>query len=320
MELFQAGVLISNLRMKRGWTQEFLCKGICDKRTLARIEKGEHAPELFTFSSLMERLGEDPAKYYSGVVTIVDKMLIDLDEQLVNLLRKKDEEFDKEAEQLIAKHDEAKAKTKSKKYTQVLLSHKATLAFNRNEYLNAYELAIDGIKITNPDFDETKADTYIYTSQEIELVNAIAASQYFNKSCEDSTNIYLKLKVAIDKHYRADKSKQKNYLQMLYNITKNMGIQKEYEECIALCNQGILLSKEGRKYHYLSLFLFNKACSLLCLGHKEEGILSMSRAYALFLGVEDYSKMLQVNTFLKHEFGIDISELYTLLYFEPLCE
>ena len=315
MELFQSGVLIKSLRMKRCWTQEVLCKGICDRRTLIHIEKGKHTPELYTFTQLMERLGEDPAKYYSGIVTVEDEKLMNLNSQLTNLLRKKEDEFDREAESLIAKHEEAKAK--SKKYSQVLLSHKATLAFNREDYLNAYEFAFDGIKITNPDFEETKADTYIYTSKEVELVNTIAASQYFNKSCKDSTDIYLKLKSAIDKYYRADKSKQKNYLQMLYNITKNMCNQKDYIECVPLCNQGIELSREGRMYHYLPLFLFNKAYSLLYLNQKEEGIYLMSKSYALFLGFEDFSKILQMQTFLKEEFRIDLVEIYPLLCFEP---
>ena len=107
---------------------------------------------------------------------------------------------------------------------------------------------------------------------------------------------------------------------MLYNITKNMCNQKNYIECVPLCNQGIALSKEDRNFHFLSLFLFNKAYSLLYLQQKEEGIYLMSRAYALFLSVEDYTKILQMQAFLKDEFGITLAEIYPLLHFESQYE
>jgi len=314
MELFQAGILISSLRLERGWTQELLCKGICGRRNLIRIEKGEHIPELFTFTALMQRLGEDPAKYYSGIVTIGDKMLMDLDERLTNLLRKKEEEFDREAEILIAKHEEVKSKSKS--YSQVLLSHKATLAFNRKDYLNAYNYAISGIKITNPDFDETEADTYIYTSQEIELVNAIAASQYYNESWEHSVGIYLKLKASIDKNYLADNSKQKNYMHLLYNLSRILGLHGKHSESLSLCNEGVELSKNNDSTHFLSLFLFNKAVSLFYTEQKEEGIQVMSRAYTLFLCIENYAHISNIRSFLESEFGISLTDIYPKLHFK----
>ncbi len=133
---------------------------------------------------------------------------------------------------------------------QLLLTHKAALAYNRGDYQLAYSYALDGIKISHPHFDEHKVETYIYTSIEIQLVNTIAAAQIFNKSLDASTEIYMKLKNSVDRNYAADKSKQKKYLLLLYNITHNLGLLKKYQDCIPLCNQGIELSKIDRNLQF----------------------------------------------------------------------
>ena len=316
MELFHSGVLIKELRKQKKWTQSYLCEGICDKGTLARIEKGERRPEMFIFISLMERLGEDPRKYYYDIITMEDKLLIDLDIKLTDLLRKRDKDAEDEAELLINELDERKD-FKSKRYMQLLLHHKATLSFNREQYTDAYNYAIQALKITNPNFDEEKIDTYIYTSIEMELINTIAAAHNFKNSIEKSTDIYLKLKTAMDKNYMNDDSKLRNYLQVLFNVTKNLSISSKHEDCLQLCDKGIELSKADRNSYFLPRFIFHKGCSLLYLNKREEGIGYMCKAYALFLGMDNHTEISLMLPFLENEFGLNLSDLEFRLRIPP---
>jgi len=313
MELFHAGVLIKELRKQKKWTQGFLCDGICDKGTLARIEKGERCPELFIFTSLMERLGEDPRKYYTGIITMEDKLLIDLDDKLRSLLRIKDEKTDNEAEAIINEHEQRNV-FKSKRYMQLLLHHKATLSFNRDNYTDAYDYATEAIKITNPKFDEESIDTYIYTTIEIELVNIIAIAQTYKNSIQKATDIYLKLKSAMDKNYLNDESKLKNYLQVLYNIAKNLGLLSKFDDCLPICNMGIKISQQERDSYFIPRFTYYKGCCLLYLDKREEGISFLSKAYALFLGMDNRTEISLLLSFLKSEFGIALLELETCLW------
>lgn len=61
-----AGIVIRNERIKRDWSQEGLCRGICAVSYLSKIEQGKAEPSLQVLELLMERLGicwtqEDPA-------------------------------------------------------------------------------------------------------------------------------------------------------------------------------------------------------------------------------------------------------------------
>lgn len=57
MATYCAGVLISELRKKRGITQEKLAERLCDRRTIFYIESGSISPSKYLLERLMQRLG-----------------------------------------------------------------------------------------------------------------------------------------------------------------------------------------------------------------------------------------------------------------------
>ncbi len=67
MPLFNANMLIRELRKARGLTQEKLAEGICSRQTITKIENGERKPDWWTFKNIMLRLESDPENYMSDI-------------------------------------------------------------------------------------------------------------------------------------------------------------------------------------------------------------------------------------------------------------
>ena len=211
MPLYRGDVLIKELRKARNLTQEQLCEGICEKGTLSRIERGLRRPDWFTFERLMQRLGEDPIKYYTDIVNIEDKQIIDLKEKIHKCLLMKTEEGFKEAETFLIQLEQRGANNLVRQYA---LYVKASLASHRGQHNKSLSLAVRGIRVTVPHFDEDKIDTYILSMDEVRLINIIAnkyAALSYEQKCLD---IQLKLIASMDMGYTDDDEK----LKRVYNL------------------------------------------------------------------------------------------------------
>lgn len=57
MEKMPIGAYIKQQREAKGWSQEFLCEGVCSRTTLSRIENDSQVPSFTTLNKLFEKLG-----------------------------------------------------------------------------------------------------------------------------------------------------------------------------------------------------------------------------------------------------------------------
>ena len=56
METILIGSYIRQKRQDKGWSQEFLCEGICDRSSLSRIEHNKQAPSPGILKRLLNKL------------------------------------------------------------------------------------------------------------------------------------------------------------------------------------------------------------------------------------------------------------------------
>ena len=300
MTLFQVDILIKQLRKNNNLSQEQLCEGICTKDTLSRIERGLRRPDWYIFERLMQRLGEDPQKYFTDIATKKDKQILEVKDQLKYVLRSKNND---EAATLISEL-ENKEDFKEGLNLQFLLKAKSSLAFNKKDYRGMYDYAVDAIRITKPYFNEEEIDSYILFYDEIIIINQIATAHSFISSLAKSTDILLKLKVSMDNGYIDDDEKIKTYITILYNITKNLGLLKRYDESLEICDIGINLCIKYQNSFLHPMILFNKAYCLLHLEKKEEGINILEKVYALFIGNDRLTELAEIKNYVEKEFGI----------------
>ncbi|MDR1663949.1 MAG: helix-turn-helix transcriptional regulator [Clostridiales bacterium] len=305
MPIYRGDTLIRELRKSKGLTLKELSEGICSLDSLSRIERGQRRPDWYIFERLMQRLGENPRKYYSDVATAEEKKIIDQKDAITELLRKKTAEGDEQARRMVARL-ETDGNYKEGINRQFLLRARSILAFHEKHYQSMYDYAAEGLKITIPEFDEEKIDTYALSFDEIKLVNQIAVARNFLTSMEKSTEILLKLKSAVDKGYADGEEKAKTYISLLYNITKNLGLLKKHDEAIALCDDGIALCQKHRDSFYHPLFLINKGSGFIFLDKKAEGAGMLKTARSLLRGFNRLSELETLENYANTEFGIKL--------------
>jgi len=319
-DTFEFGKIIKQLREEKGWTQSQLCNGysdveydielkvtgaICTQYQLSRIESGKQRPHWDTFAKIMQRLGEDPNKYYPQYsLTKQDKKYSKIKDELKYLLREKTDDANVKAETLIRELEE-ESFCKKMLNQQFILKTKALLAFNRKDYKATLDYATKGITISKPNFHEDKIDSYALYYDEIALINLIASAQSFlSSSLTTSTNIWLKLKSCIDMGYVDEDEKSRTYVRILYNLAKNLGLLKRYDECISLCDEGIVLFKKRLDIFHFPLFLINKGYCLLCLDEKEEGMIHLKQAHAFLRASERLEELSMMESLFQNTFGI----------------
>jgi len=76
MPLYNAGQLIKELRIAKGFSQQQLAEGICARQSVYMIERGHRKPEWVLMKSLLLRLGIAPETYYSEMTSSRDVYII----------------------------------------------------------------------------------------------------------------------------------------------------------------------------------------------------------------------------------------------------
>ena len=93
MEEMLIGPYIRQKRLDKGWTQEYLCDGICTAPTLSRIETNDRTPSSSVLKALLERLGLPAGQFFA---------LLSENDTAVNKLQKKIRDFSNLLEMEIA--------------------------------------------------------------------------------------------------------------------------------------------------------------------------------------------------------------------------
>lgn len=171
MANFRSDTLIRQMRKRRGLTQEQLAEGICSKDTLSRIESGTRPPSRHVFNSLMQRLGENPDRYYKTLVTADDLRVMETRDTITQLV--KDDKFE-EAGKILAEAEKDPA-FEDEENRQFLIRTRATIAQDVDkDYPRAYALALEAISLTRPRFNENDIASYVLTYDEIATINTLA--------------------------------------------------------------------------------------------------------------------------------------------------
>ena len=300
MPAYSCDVLIKTLRLEKGLTQSRLAEGICAKDTLSRIERGERLPDWYTFSQLMERLGEDPDKYYKTIITKNDKYFLDVQEEINGYLRYQDYEL---LEKRVLEIEQEEL-FKSGVYLQYLLATKAAY-YNHvgKDAQETLDLVTEALRLTRKNFDEDKIDTYILSEREILCINVMAIAYDRLSGLEKTLSIFQKLKMSLDKNYMGDKWKNDFYRILLSNTARVLRYTGRHSECVELCDEGIAQSRQYSDMSLYPKFMANKGFSLLHLGREQEGNELLVQLCCFYTGIGMPETIEDMRTRYEGEFG-----------------
>lgn len=257
--IFKLGFIIRKRREELGLSQEDLADGICAVPTLSRIENGERLPTKNHLEMLLQRLGYSDA-FLDSFVDEEEYAIHELKFRIRQTYISKDFNY---ARKLLNEYEQIIAERKSNKINnQFLMLYKVLLYFD--EYDNRQKLAKfeDAIRLTYPKYKKNKIP-HVLSYEEIILLNGIANCHAINDDRITAIGILYALKQYHENRIVNTEEALRTQPLVLYNLSKNLGLEKRYDECIEVCALGIRIAKTNGRCSLLGKTLFNLAWALI---------------------------------------------------------
>ena len=234
MEKMPIGAYIKQQREAKGWSQEFLCEGVCSRTTLSRIENDSQAPSFTTLNKLFEKLGL-PSRQF---LMLTDMLSIEADnlqkkirnnsvlcqetegEERARLL----EQFQKDLERL-----ETLCGKDNPLFRQFALSTQVTAGRPDGPYSSGERL---DMLLTVPLFDLEKIAAFRYTEMEIVLINKLARTYSRSGDREKAISVSRQLLKYIEKNNQSLDSYARQFCLVAYNYAHDLALEKDYEKSI----------------------------------------------------------------------------------------
>lgn len=217
------GEYVKQRRLDLGLTQEQLCYGICEPMTLSRLENGKQTPSRNRINALLQRLGLPDDRYFA-------------------LLSKNELEMEALQKEIVACNVTEKVPEGFEKLAQFALRSRVLLGRLDGRYtpLEQIDLLMQAIQLTVPRFDLESIESFLYTKDEITIINQIGLAYSDAGQNKKAAEIYYQLLKYVRKHFKETITSIGVLPLVLYNYARVLDLCGRYEE-------GAALAKEGRE-------------------------------------------------------------------------
>ncbi len=272
MAISQIGMLIKRRRTELGLTQEELADGICAVTTLSRIENGERMPTQNHLEILLQRIGYSDLMLQS-YVNENEFLAHDLKFKIRQAYILGDNQLARELfvqlEQLLSSPKDIDK--------QFLLLWKVLL-YPENYSNEARTLQLEeAICLTQPNYKRGKVP-YLLSYEEIILLNNLATAYAKCGQRELSIEMLYRIVAYYDAHVVNMEESLRTQPLTLYNLSKSLGLEQRYDECIEICDRGIRLAQRSWRMQMFAQTLYNKAWALV--RRNQEGDLAEAKEAA----------------------------------------
>lgn len=290
MQNFFLGDYIKQKRLDLGLTQEQLCDGICEPMTLSRLENGKQTPGRNRINALLQRMGLPDDRYFA-LLSKNELEMEALQKEIVacNVTEQVAEGFEKLAQfEALAAPDDQIAQ-------QFILSSKVLLGRLDSRYMprEQIDMLMQAIRLTVPRFDLENIESFLYTKDEITIINQIGLAYSDDGQNKKAAEIYYQLLRYVRKHFKETITLIGALPLVLYNYARVLDLCGRYEE-------GAELAQECRK-----------AC--IQYGHYQElpRCLEIEAECRHFMGDEEISKELYYQSYylckvVEYQVGLEI--------------
>lgn len=307
MKAYNIGDCIRQLREEQNVNQEDLCRGLCSKSTLSRIERGCHVPSMGTVALLLQRLGVNE-DYLSFLLGTTEMEISNLHKEIeaLNAQRKYDEALQK-----IGKMEQL-TDPKDRVMQQFLLRSKALAGHlqdgQRVDYdnLTKREMLLRAIELTHPHFSLDNIGKCLLGIDEIKTINQIAITYSDAGERRYAIHIYRQLFDYPRSRFYNTEAEVSVLTMLAYNYSRLLGQERRYEECIEYAQMGYEACIRYNKCYELGGLLINMACALHALGQDEESKERAKSAYHAYHLMRRFSEADNVKNFIRETFGLEI--------------
>lgn len=234
MQNFFLGDYIKQKRLDLGLTQEQLCEGICEPMTLSRLENGKQTPSRNRINALLQRMGLPDDRYFA-LLSKNELEMEALQKEIVacNVTERVAEGFEKLAQfEALAAPDDQIAQ-------QFILSSKVLLGHLDGRYMPREQIGMlmQAIRLTVPRFDLENIESFLYTKDEITIINQIGLAYSDDGQNKKAAEIYYQLLRYVRKHFKETITSIGMLPLVLYNYARVLDLCGRYEDGADIAQQ-----------------------------------------------------------------------------------
>lgn len=283
------GQLLDQFRIDAGLSMDQLCEGICAKSTLDNIINGRQYGSPYVLEALMQRLGRDVDKYintFIGKTDFENKQKRDAANALLASHKYS------EAEKLLQELENEKHFTKYVGRQFLELGRARIYGSHSGDSEEYRKMLEDVVCMTNKKFDLRNVNTTRLTYHEIIAVNRIANSLCNIGEMQRGMRLQEALIDSMDIYYGDGAAKMRMYTTVLYNYTKNLGLEERYKEAFPLIDKGEDFTLLYGQFKPLPGFAASRAYCLFETGEKEKSLTYHALSYYCDMLIEkpEYAK------------------------------
>lgn len=246
MQNYRLGDYIRQRRQELNLTQEQVCAGICEPVTISRFENGRQTPSRTRINAILQRLGLPDDRYYA---------LVTPEELEIEAL---------EIEKIVKPDDQITQ--------QFILRSKVLLGGLDKRYSSdeRIQMLMQAIQMTIPNFRLSKIEDYLYTLDEMKLVNQIGNAYSLAGDNEKAADIFYRLLQYMRRHLQEMVTSNRMLPLVLYNFARSLDLLERYEESARVARNGKEACIKYGHYQVLHSCLEIEAECDFFLGKKEE--------------------------------------------------
>lgn len=234
MQNFFLGDYIKQKRLDLGLTQEQLCDGICEPMTLSRLENGKQTPSRNRINALLQRMGLPDDRYFA-LLSKNELEMEALQKEIVacNVTERVAEGFEKLAQfEALAAPDDQIAQ-------QFALRSRVLLGRLEGRYtpMEQITLLMQAIRLTVPRFDLENIESFLYTKDEITIINQIGLAYSDDGQNKKAAEIYYQLLRYVRKHFKETITSIGMLPLVLYNYARVLDLCGRYEDGADIAQQ-----------------------------------------------------------------------------------
>lgn len=297
--------------MELGLTQEELCEGICEPITISRLENGKQTPTRNRINAILERL-DLPADRYYALLSKNETEMEALQKEIVALNVRFEQAVGEEKREIretaLRKHQKLVdlAGEDDKLTRQFLLRSRVILGKEDGPYSpeEKRKILLDAIRLTCPKFDLEDIGRWIYTTDEIKIINQLAKNYASEKKYFEADCVFNQLYRYLRKRYMNTPSVRKSIAMIAFNYATLLDAMKQYTKAIEIAEVGRRVCLDYG--HYLSLpgLLEVEAECYYFLGENEKSKDLYYQAYFLCKAIGDENNLKYIRKEAEAYYGI----------------
>ena len=310
MEQLRIGTYIRQKRLDKGWTQEKLCRGVCNAATLSRIENNERMPSVSVVKALLQKLGLPDGQFFAllGKDDIaIEKLQKDILNDNLQLRRAAQPQRAEIRERILEKLEKLEnLGGEDNRFVQQFVGSARASAGRRDgpySYEERLEMLLEAIRLTIPRFDVKNIADFQYSLIEIIIVNQIALTYAKHGDRKKATSIFRRLLQYIERYNRNLDKYPGQFCMVAHNCAINFAAEKQYPESVALAEKGQRVCVETGDYQFLPGFLAIQAECHFFLGNMEKSIDFYNQAYYLYKALGDNVNLAIITREMMEHFG-----------------